>query len=53
MLTTTIGDYPKPDDVPRARGNAFADALDVEIRRLAEAGCPAIQVLALAAHSLP
>ena len=27
-----------------ARGAAFADALNVEIRRLAEAGCPVIQV---------
>lgn len=29
---------------PRARGAALADALNVEIRRLADAGCPAIQV---------
>jgi 5-methyltetrahydropteroyltriglutamate--homocysteine methyltransferase len=29
---------------PRTRGAALADALNVEIRRLAEAGCPAIQV---------
>jgi 5-methyltetrahydropteroyltriglutamate--homocysteine methyltransferase len=29
---------------PRARGAALADALNVEIRRLAEAGCPVIQV---------
>jgi 5-methyltetrahydropteroyltriglutamate--homocysteine methyltransferase len=28
----------------RARGAALADALNVEIRRLAEAGCPAIQI---------
>ena len=28
----------------RARGAALADALNVEIRRLADAGCPAIQV---------
>lgn len=32
------------DDDPRARGTALADALNVEIRRLAEAGCPVIQV---------
>ncbi len=43
----TIGDsvadgYYESD--PRARGTALADALNVEIRRLAEAGCPAIQV---------
>jgi 5-methyltetrahydropteroyltriglutamate--homocysteine methyltransferase len=31
------------DDV-RARGTALADALNVEIRRLAEAGCPVIQI---------
>ena len=31
------------DDV-RARGAAIADALNVEIRRLAEAGCPVIQI---------
>jgi 5-methyltetrahydropteroyltriglutamate--homocysteine methyltransferase len=31
-------------DDARARGAALADALNVEIRRLAEAGCPAIQV---------
>jgi 5-methyltetrahydropteroyltriglutamate--homocysteine methyltransferase len=29
---------------PRLRGAALADALNVEIRRLAEAGCPVIQV---------
>jgi len=29
---------------PRNRGAALADALNVEIRRLADAGCPAIQV---------
>jgi 5-methyltetrahydropteroyltriglutamate--homocysteine methyltransferase len=29
---------------PRARGGALADALNVEIRRLAEAGCPAVQI---------
>jgi 5-methyltetrahydropteroyltriglutamate--homocysteine methyltransferase len=28
----------------RARGTALADALNVEIRRLADAGCPAVQV---------
>jgi 5-methyltetrahydropteroyltriglutamate--homocysteine methyltransferase len=43
----TIGDnvadeYYRED--ARARGAALADALNVEIRRLAEAGCPAIQV---------
>ncbi len=43
----TIGDsvadsYYQSD--PRARGTALADALNVEIRRLADAGCPAIQV---------
>ena len=31
-------------DDARARGAALADALNVEIRRLADAGCPAIQV---------
>ena len=29
---------------PRLRGAALADALNVEIRRLADAGCPAVQV---------
>lgn len=29
---------------PRTRGAALADALNVEIRRLADAGCPVIQV---------
>ena len=29
---------------PRLRGAALADALNVEIRRLADAGCPAIQL---------
>jgi 5-methyltetrahydropteroyltriglutamate--homocysteine methyltransferase len=29
---------------PRLRGAALADALNVEIRRLAEAGCPVIQI---------
>jgi methionine synthase II (cobalamin-independent) len=29
---------------PRLRGAALADALNVEIRRLADAGCPAIQI---------
>jgi 5-methyltetrahydropteroyltriglutamate--homocysteine methyltransferase len=29
---------------PRLRGAALADALNVEIRRLAEAGCPIVQV---------
>ncbi len=31
-------------DDPRERGAALADVLNVEIRRLAEAGCPVIQV---------
>jgi 5-methyltetrahydropteroyltriglutamate--homocysteine methyltransferase len=35
-------DYYRDD--ARARGAALADALNVEIRRLADAGCPAIQV---------
>ncbi|MGH6904169.1 MAG: cobalamin-independent methionine synthase II family protein, partial [Geminicoccaceae bacterium] len=43
----TIGDsvadaYYRDD--ARARGAALADALNVEIRRLADAGCPAVQV---------
>ena len=43
----TIGDnvadeYYRED--ARARGVALADALNVEIRRLAEAGCPVIQI---------
>ena len=36
-MTTTARDV-------RARGVALADALNVEIRRLAEAGCPVIQI---------
>jgi 5-methyltetrahydropteroyltriglutamate--homocysteine methyltransferase len=31
-------------DDARARGAALADALNVEIRRLAEAGCPVVQI---------
>ncbi|HEX6110855.1 MAG TPA: cobalamin-independent methionine synthase II family protein [Geminicoccaceae bacterium] len=43
----TIGDsvadaYYRDD--ARARGAALADALNVEIRRLADAGCPAVQI---------
>ena len=42
----TIGDSVADDFYrdPRLRGAALADALNVEIRRLAEAGCPAIQI---------
>jgi len=43
----TIGDSVADDfydDNPRTRGAALADALNVEIRRLADAGCPVIQV---------
>ena len=43
----TIGDSVADDfyrDDARSRGAALADALNVEIRRLAEAGCPVIQV---------
>jgi 5-methyltetrahydropteroyltriglutamate--homocysteine methyltransferase len=43
----TIGDNVADEyyrDGARARGAALADALNVEIRRLADAGCPAIQV---------
>ena len=43
----TIGDSVADDhyrEDARARGAALADALNVEIRRLADAGCPAIQV---------
>ncbi|MGH6896339.1 MAG: cobalamin-independent methionine synthase II family protein [Geminicoccaceae bacterium] len=43
----TIGDSVADDyyrDDARARGAALADALNVEIRRLADAGCPVIQV---------
>jgi 5-methyltetrahydropteroyltriglutamate--homocysteine methyltransferase len=43
----TIGDSVADDywrDDARSRGAALADALNVEIRRLADAGCPVIQV---------
>lgn len=43
----TIGDSVADDhyrDDARARGAALADALNVEIRRLADAGCPVVQV---------
>ena len=43
----TIGDSLADDwyrDDARARGAALADALNVEIRRLADAGCPTVQV---------
>ncbi len=43
----TIGDSIADDfygDDPRERGVALADALNVELRRLAEAGCSVIQV---------
>jgi 5-methyltetrahydropteroyltriglutamate--homocysteine methyltransferase len=43
----TIGDSVADEyyrDDARARGAALADALNVEIRRLADAGCPVIQV---------
>jgi 5-methyltetrahydropteroyltriglutamate--homocysteine methyltransferase len=43
----TIGDSIADDywrDDARSRGAALADALNVEIRRLADAGCPVIQV---------
>jgi 5-methyltetrahydropteroyltriglutamate--homocysteine methyltransferase len=42
----TIGDSVADEHYrdPRLRGAALADALNVEIRRLADAGCPAIQV---------
>jgi 5-methyltetrahydropteroyltriglutamate--homocysteine methyltransferase len=43
----TIGDSvadARYRDDARARGAALADALNVEIRRLADAGCPAVQV---------
>jgi 5-methyltetrahydropteroyltriglutamate--homocysteine methyltransferase len=42
----TIGDSVADDHYrdPRLRGAALADALNVEIRRLADAGCPVIQV---------
>ncbi|MEM7022830.1 MAG: cobalamin-independent methionine synthase II family protein [Pseudomonadota bacterium] len=42
----TIGDSVADEhyEDPRLRGAALADALNVEIRRLADAGCPAIQV---------
>jgi 5-methyltetrahydropteroyltriglutamate--homocysteine methyltransferase len=42
----TIGDSVADEHYrdPRLRGAALADALNVEIRRLADAGCPAIQI---------
>ena len=42
----TIGDSVADDFYrdPRTRGAALADALNVEIRRLADAGCPVIQI---------
>jgi 5-methyltetrahydropteroyltriglutamate--homocysteine methyltransferase len=43
----TIGDSVADDyyrNDARARGAALADALNVEIRRLADAGCPVIQI---------
>jgi 5-methyltetrahydropteroyltriglutamate--homocysteine methyltransferase len=42
----TIGDGVADEHYrdPRLRGAALADALNVEIRRLADAGCPVIQV---------
>jgi 5-methyltetrahydropteroyltriglutamate--homocysteine methyltransferase len=43
----TIGNSVADDyyrDDARARGAALADALNVEIRRLADAGCPVVQV---------
>jgi 5-methyltetrahydropteroyltriglutamate--homocysteine methyltransferase len=42
----TIGENLADDHYrdPRLRGAALADALNVEIRRLADAGCPVIQV---------
>ena len=43
----TIGDSLADDyyrDDARARGAALADALNVEIRRLADAGCPVVQI---------
>ncbi len=42
----TIGDNVADDHYrdPRLRGAALADALNVEIRRLADAGCPVVQV---------
>jgi 5-methyltetrahydropteroyltriglutamate--homocysteine methyltransferase len=42
----TIGENVADDHYrdPRLRGAALADALNVEIRRLADAGCPVIQV---------
>jgi 5-methyltetrahydropteroyltriglutamate--homocysteine methyltransferase len=43
----TIGEHLADDyyrEDPRTRGAALADALNVEIRRLAEAGCPVIQI---------
>jgi 5-methyltetrahydropteroyltriglutamate--homocysteine methyltransferase len=43
----TIGEHVADDyyrEDARTRGAALADALNVEIRRLADAGCPAIQI---------
>jgi 5-methyltetrahydropteroyltriglutamate--homocysteine methyltransferase len=42
----TIGDNVADEHYrdPRLRGAALADALNVEIRRLADAGCPVVQV---------
>jgi 5-methyltetrahydropteroyltriglutamate--homocysteine methyltransferase len=42
----TIGENVADDHYrdPRLRGAALADALNVEIRRLADAGCPVVQV---------
>ena len=43
----TIGEHVADEyyrEDARARGAALADALNVEIRRLAEAGCPVIQI---------
>ncbi|MEM7022342.1 MAG: 5-methyltetrahydropteroyltriglutamate--homocysteine methyltransferase [Pseudomonadota bacterium] len=42
----TIGDSVADDHYrdPRLRGAALADAINVEVRRLADAGCPAVQI---------
>jgi 5-methyltetrahydropteroyltriglutamate--homocysteine methyltransferase len=42
-LADNLADAFYGDDA-RARGAALADALNVEIRRLAEAGCPVVQI---------
>jgi 5-methyltetrahydropteroyltriglutamate--homocysteine methyltransferase len=42
-IAESVADEYYGDDA-RARGAALADALNVEIRRLADTGCPAIQV---------